>query len=149
MKKIIFILSISLFSIYVQAQTMDQTIQWLNAKAGNIHNPDFAKMYYLKAKGNDAVLIYPQSSSYNDFHHINFSKISGANFVFQNDVYKIRLTGLVDSVRDKEESPYFFNFNKFENNEFLLRYNAYSVIEIWYSVSEEEIKKIKKRRKNK
>ena len=152
MKIIIFLITISLgfFNPFnANSQTKEQTIQWLKAKTGNIHNPDFAKYYFLRYSESDADLFYVNGSGGgSDIRHINFSKITGANYVFTNNSYQIRLTGEVNEVfkqnSDGSKDKYFRDISEYGAGNTYLNRGAYSVIEIWYAVNEEEIKKIKK-----
>jgi hypothetical protein len=152
MKKtlIILILSFGFCIKSAQAQTKEQTIQWLKAKTGNIHNPDFAKYYNIRFSESDADLFYSQCCNYggSDVRHINFSKLTGANYVFRDNVYQIRLTGEVGEVfkqnSDGSKDKYFKDISEYAAGNTHINRGSYSVIEIWYAVSEEEIKKIKK-----
>ncbi|WP_157607729.1 hypothetical protein [Runella limosa] len=146
MKKILLLLflSVGFYINNAQAQTKEQTIEWLNAKAGNIHNPEFAKMYYLKATSNDVELFYPQYNGYSDVRHINFSKMTAANYVLQEGAYKLRIMGKIDRVFNPDRSSYFGDISKYNEYGVTMDSGVYSVIEIWYSVTEDEIKQLKK-----
>jgi hypothetical protein len=148
MKKtlIIILLSLGIAINNTQAQTKEQTIQWLKAKTGNIHNPDYAKTFYLSAIENDAHIFY--RGKY-DILHLDFSKLTGANYIFNKefDAYQLRLTGEADRlyrIGSNGEKFYYPSISEYEASGTYKERGASSVIEIWYAVSEDEIKKIKR-----
>jgi hypothetical protein len=148
MKKtaIIIFLSLGFCINNAKAQTKEQTIQWLRAKTGNIHNPSYAKTFYLSAFEKDAHIFYRP-----DFGilHLDFSKLTGANYIFNKEVgaYQLRLTGEADKLyrlNSDGSKDYYLSISEYEASGTNKERGASSVIEIWYAVSEDEIKKIKR-----
>jgi hypothetical protein len=151
MKKTLIILMVSLsFGINnAQAQTKEQTIQWLKAKTGNIHNPDFAKTFYLSAIEKDAHIFYTTNNYGSSILHLDFSKLTGANYIFNKEfgAYQLRLTGEADrlyKLNSDGTKEYYIQISEYEASNTYKEGGVSSVIEIWYAVSEDEIKKIKK-----
>jgi hypothetical protein len=149
MKKIIIICLLALTYTNTQAQTKEQTIQWLKAKTGNIHNPDYAKTFYLSAIEKDAHVFYTADRFGYPILHLDFSKLTGANYIFNKEagVYQLRLTGEADKLYrlySDGRKKYELLISEYEASDTNKELGASSVIEIWYAVSEDEIKKIKK-----
>lgn len=152
MNKIAFLIILSfgfLNPFNTKSQTKEQTIQWLRAKTGNIHNQDYAKTFSLKAFENDAHIFYTSNRYGADILHLDFSKVTGANYIYNKDAdaYQLRLTGEVDKLYKLSSDgakSYYLQISEYEASSTYKETGASSVIEIWYAVGEEEIKKIKK-----
>jgi hypothetical protein len=95
MKKTLIICLLALSYTNAQAQTMEQTINWINSKTGSIPWTRQTEFFSLKpVYPNDIELTFPQETlQYNtivlDMRRINLSSITGISFMeyqYENDV---------------------------------------------------------------
>lgn len=160
MKKTLFLLIISLFYFTnnAQAQTMEQTINWINSKTGLIPFTNQAKFFSLKpVYPNDVELIFPHvqyttdgilDGSIGDLRRIKLSKVTGVtyNAFKEGQGFNIYLSGSTDAGLRLYDDGSTTNF--FKGIEQLSRVKFSSgtlpLIRVEYGVTEDEAKKIKK-----
>jgi hypothetical protein len=160
MKKTLIICLLALTYTNAQAQTMEQTINWINSKTGSIPWTKQAEYFSLKpVYPNDIELTFPQkqggSGGYvEDVRRINLSSITGISFMeyqYENDgiykhkLYNLYLSGPTRVLTNSQRQEYIEVFTDVSQLQ-TARVKAGTVpnIRLSYAVSEDEIKKIKK-----
>jgi hypothetical protein len=159
MKKILIICLLALTYTNAQAQTMEQTINWINSKTGSIPFTKQVKFFSLKpVYPNDVELTFPQLESpyemeVEDMRRINLSSITGVNFkehqnendpIYKHKLYLLYLSGPTSVLTNSQTNV----IERFQDVSQLqtarVRAGTVPHIRLEYAVTEDEIKKIKK-----